>query len=505
VGLAGCEVVLGLGGLKDRQADASLPGDADPMTGPDAGGADDATVDAPTSGPDVDAEAESDASEGGGGEGGPLCSPNACGGCGVLDAGVGDACGQCGQYVCGGADGGAGAGTLVCSDPGLNACGGCGQLSGAPSAACGCNGQFQFVCSADKTSVTCNDPGANACGGCGTLSAAPGGSCGSCGQYACNAGNTAVTCSDPGLNACGGCGALAGAPNAACGSCGKFACNGTTAVKCNDPGTNACGGCGTLTATVGAACGTCGKYACTAAKTAVTCNDPGTTNSCPTWCSSQSPPSGVAASDFQCLDFDHGLPSGSVWALATANAGTAKISTAAYDSAPNSLQTIANAGSLDQGTLTWTGGGPTPIKGFTVTAAINYTRQNGNYSTDEGSVSLIDILTGFSEVVLYHSGAGLAFAAGSGPTAGGVFFCQCPIGVSELTSSIWNTVSISADIASGNITTTIDGTTETCGCSFKQDTSITVQIGANGDQDPTTAPTFGWSGYWDNVTVAVRR
>jgi hypothetical protein len=357
LGVGGCEVVLGLGDLKDRQADASSPGDANPMIAPDAGAADEPDAGAANTPDDGAANTPADA---------------------TLDAPI---------------------------------------------------------------------PGAD---------------------VAADAGD----------------GGSEGAPPCAM---------------------NACGGCGTLSATPGAACGTCGKYACTSDKTAVTCNDPGTTNSCPTWCSSQSPPSGVAASDFQCLDFDHGLPSQSVWALTTAKAGIAKISTAAYDSMPNSLQTIANAGSADQGTLTWNGAGATPIKGFTISAAINYTRQNGNYSTDEGEVSLIDIQTGFSEVGLYHTGSGLALAAGSGPTSGGVFTCECPIGVADLTSSIWNTVTITADTTSGNITTTIDGTSSTCACSFKQDTSIQVEIGANGNQDPTTPPTYGWSGYWDNVTVAVQR
>jgi hypothetical protein len=437
-------------------------------------------------------------------EAGP-CSPNACGGCVVLTATLGASCGQCGQYACNGQN------AVTCQDPGKNACGGCGTLAGTPGGPCGCNSSYTFVCSADKTSVTCTDPGANACGGCGTLSATPGSPCGMCGTETCSADKTSVSCSDPGLNACGGCGALPAAPGAACGTCGAEVCGANkTSVTCSDPGANACGGCGTLSAAPGAACGTCGTQVCSANKTSVSCNDPGTTNSCPTWCTGKTPPSGVAASDYTCVDFDNGsLPSTNGWSKGTGTAGGASmISTAKYESASDSM--FASVSGNAQAALAgWTDNASSAFTKFTVSAGVYPSFAGGPTWTGSGTtgpaqswVNVLCIFAGPNQICLnYTNGGNTEFQSSYVGfylwTQNGSMEKDCQL-TTPPTMNAWNDMQLVGDWGAGSGQLFIGGVSAGAACMTPLMSSTQAQalVGLIGSG---TISTFG--AYYDDVQV----
>ena len=396
---------------------------------------------------------------------------------------------------------------IGCKDPGLNACGGCGAIAGTPGGTCGCNNTYTFACSADKTSVACGDPGANACGGCGTLSAAPGAACGQCGAYACSADKTSVACSDPGLNACGGCGTLPAAPNAACGTCGKEVCGSSkTTVSCSDPGANACGGCGALSAAPGASCGTCGTYVCSADKGSVSCNDPGATNSCPTWCTSEPAPSGIATADYQCLDFDNGLPSSSIWEEGLSGSGTLSRSTTESQSAPASLYATVT-GASDVALLAWSDSVSSgAVTMTTLSAAIDPTFAGGPQWVGGGENLLCVQTDGDGVCLAFTNGAmtsfktsysGFYIQAGSGGTS-----VQCP--VTNVPLNAWSNVSLVANHGSGAIQLLVNGVNQTtCSMSFAADMDVQlVQIGLIGSIGTTTG---SFSTAYDNVQVEVAR
>src|SRR6185437_4337237 len=58
-----------------------------------------------------------------------------------------------------------------------------------------------------------------------------------------------------------------------------------------------------------------------------------------TWCTQQTAPSGVAATDYACLDFDGGkLPTGGGWTSVVANGGTSTVTTQKASSLPDGWQ-----------------------------------------------------------------------------------------------------------------------------------------------------------------------
>lgn len=206
---------------------------------------------------------------------------NACGGCDVLDHGVGTACGsgECGlgtwQCVSDNAV------SCVSTDVALNACGGCATLAMEPGEDCGDCGEAR--CVDDPDQIGCVDPGFNSCESCIELAAEPDTSCGDCGggTWICDPVGEDVVCDTPTpTNACGGCDVLeqeVGDPcSATCGA-GFWDCATENTVLCDaESGTiNSCGGCDVLENEPGTLCDSCGEFHCTADPNVTECIDPG--------------------------------------------------------------------------------------------------------------------------------------------------------------------------------------------------------------------------------------
>ncbi len=319
-------------------------------------------------------------------------------------------------------------------------------------------------------------------------------------------GNASDVCT---RNACGGCSALSGAPGGACGQCGQYACdNATGTLKCNDPGQNACMGCGALNAMPGVTCGTCGKYVCNAGKTAVTCDDPALTNMCPTWCTAHPAPAGVAASDYQCIDFDNAMAPPATWPVTATGMGTVARTNARASSPSYSLLSSITAAHEDAGTIAWNDVGATPITSLSVSAAMSPTTPGGVFPPSNGGMDVLCVASGGNRTCLDYTvnGNGANFTGlyvywsfvGGAAVAG-----QCPLTVTNLTPNIWSIVTLSIDVATHVIVVTINGTTVTSSCSgqIASDTVAKVTVGAT----THSFNNFSWAGYYDNVQATIRR
>ena len=288
---------------------------------------------------------------------------------------------------------------------------------------------------------------------------------------------------------------------------GKIVCSGS----CVTP--NACGGCGTITQTVGGACGTCGTYVCTADKTALTCNDPGTTNSCPTFCTGHPAPSGVAASDYQCLDFDKGsLPSSSVWAPVTAGSGTLSATTARFNSSPDSMVTTVTANEADSAALRWSNTGSTAISNVLVSMQIEPVTPAQVLPSSSDELDLISLDSTSTRTFLYYvenvnptyNGLGLRWQIIGGAALGG----NCVLGTT-LNLNQWNSLQLNVVASGGALSITLNGASVSCPCcpssyGFAGSNSVTVTVGA-ADFGLFQPSYFPWTSYFDNIQATIQR
>jgi hypothetical protein len=271
---------------------------------------------------------------------------------------------------------------------------------------------------------------------------------------------------------------------------------------------NACGGCGTLATTVDASCGMCGSYECDAG--VLWCNDPGTTNSCPTWCSSQPIPTGVAARDYQCVDFDNGTPPSSTWVQTVTGGGMVSRSMVEWDSPSYSLMSSVNTGSSDIATLTWTDVGSTAVSSVSLTAAIDPVTAI-SLGTPWGNtyVNLMCISTGHNQTCLSYTYDGTTTGANnytgymvSKNYSGGIAtFSECGV-TPSLNTSLWNTVELIVTPGTGTVQVFANGmSAASCPDSFDTDTNASVSVGLS--NNGTTGA--GWTAYFDNIVAAVHR
>lgn len=217
-------------------------------------------------------------------------------------------------------------------------------------------------CITTPSDAACGSGGA-ACKACGSGLECNGSSC-VCTSSSCTAGccSDAVTClpfaqqSDGQCGAGKACSSCAAAmqscnkTNGLCtctpASCPAGCCDGNACLPYANQNDSACG-------SGGATCGSCGagKY----------CDSKGACLAS-TWCKTQVLPSGVMTEDYQCLDFDSGMPPANTWVPNVKETGVLELVTDQVRSTPNSLHSIAWATppevfAPDIAHLTWTSSG----------------------------------------------------------------------------------------------------------------------------------------------------
>jgi hypothetical protein len=223
--------------------------------------------------------------------------------------------------------------------------------------------------------------------------------------------------------------------------------------------------------------------------------------------------------DFQCLDFDTGLPSTTIWTQTKTNGGTFAISKALAYSAPNSLLGSVPAApdyaSQGTGTLTWSVVGADPVKSATIDARLNPPSMGGVTPPWTGQVDLMCLTIGDSSsfgsaCLQYTQGSAQDWMPG-GYTglmltweiiSGAAALGQCQV-TGALTNGIWNTVELKGTGGGGGLSVLINGTSALSGCGpvFPATTAAKAVVGLNAGNVTSSS----YSMYFDNVVVAVQR
>ena len=228
-----------------------------------------------------------------------------------------------------------------------------------------------------------------------------------------------------------------------------------------------------------------------------------------TWCTQQTVPASVAATDYACADFDDGkLPSGGGWTSVIANGGTSATTTQKASSLPDGWQTSVGAGDGVKAALAWHAAGAQPIASVTVAADISPLGSQGLSPAWSGSVSLLCVAFGSGQACLqYTVGQDTGFATGytgyyltmeyEGSAA---TFSQYQV-YGSLQPNLWTRVEIQIIASSKQIQVTIPGATNAAVAGhFDPDTAVDVTVGPE-----TSGATSGWGGYLDNIVIDVAR
>ena len=234
----------------------------------------------------------------------------------------------------------------------------------------------------------------------------------------------------------------------------------------------------------------------------------------PTWCETQSRPAGVAVADYQCLDFDRGLPEKATWPQTIKNAGTFALATDRASSPANSVKvtvpTASDFASAATAIVTWQDVGAAALTSASITADLSPVSVAGVTTPWTGSVTLMCVSFGSGDACLsYTRGADTAFKAGytgyyieATYTGGAAMRDECEV-TGTLTANLWKRVELRVTkSASPSIQVLFAGTVAgTCNMGFDADSVATFTFG----EAAHAATTLPWSMYYDNVVAVVKR
>jgi hypothetical protein len=268
-------------------------------------------------------------------------------------------------------------------------------------------------------------------------------------------------------------------------SCPDGCCSGSACVPYPNQGDSACG-------KSGAACAPCesGKY-CDANGACLTS----------TWCKTQAIPSGIAAADYQCLDFDTGMPSTNIWMpTVKGESGTLELVTDQVRSVPNSLHSVAWTTNpelfpSDVAHLTWRASGNL-ISAVTLATDAYFTETYGGYPN--GYNDYLCVTMGGTKACLSYRYPNRDIFAITFPTL------SSPVPVCDVTVLIeylkWSHVEMTLS-NTGVVTLSVNGAPMTCssGVAISSGAS-SVQIGAE-----SISPNNWGDIRVDNVITYVRR
>jgi len=365
---------------------------------------------------------------------------------------------------------------------------------GTACSACSVPAQSNATCDGTQCGFSCL-PNYKRCGNaciaeaacCSNADCQANAACGATGACACASG----------FKACGN----ACIPNGAC--CSDTECQGNatcTAGACQ---------CKNLFRACGAECipglGCCSVAEC---GTGQLCSN----HQCSFWCGTQTRAANVAAADYQCMDFDTGLPA-SPWTYS--DAASTKLDTSRAATAPNSLRAaeVENG----NGVLTWNFTGATPASSITFAAQIS-PDAHSNLLPDPVTADLVCLTIGYTHACLSYgfkasiltndadsnNYTGLYLSWSTNNPSGAAFTEDCALrapggGNMDFQAGVWNDTVFKINRSDGSMNVTIGGKTATpvCKGGFDTDTNGQVRYGLY--------PGWQWAVNYDNVVVSVAR
>jgi hypothetical protein len=231
----------------------------------------------------------------------------------------------------------------------------------------------------------------------------------------------------------------------------------------------------------------------------------------PRWCTTQARPAGVAAADYQCLDFEGGLPPTGTWAPISAGVTSRMLTNARASSLPQSLLTGtsgATGTARQEARLEWQNVGSTGVSSLSIAADINPVNFAGVAPPWTGSIDLLCVGFGSAEACFsYTRGADLSFADGYTGyfidhtfSGGPAYQRQCQL-TGNLTANLWTRVELRLTRNPATIQVFIAGASAgQCSAGVLDDTVTAATFGQIAFPD-----TPGWTVYYDNVIAVVRR
>jgi hypothetical protein len=231
----------------------------------------------------------------------------------------------------------------------------------------------------------------------------------------------------------------------------------------------------------------------------------------PRWCSTQARPNNVAAADYQCLDFEGGLPPAATWAPISAGLGSRSISNARASSLPQSLLSAtsgATGTARQEARLEWHNVGAIGVSSLSIAADINPVNFAGVAPPWTGSIDLLCVSFGSGEACFsYTRGADLSFADGYTGyfidhmfTGGPAYQYQCQL-TGNLTANLWTRVELRLTRTPATAQVFIAGASAgQCNAGVLDDTVTDVSFGQRAFPEAA-----GWTVYYDNVVAMVRR
>ena len=224
-----------------------------------------------------------------------------------------------------------------------------------------------------------------------------------------------------------------------------------------------------------------------------------------TWCDTQTPSVGVAAADFQCLDFETEVEA-AVWVSEVTGTATLGTSTEKAFSPATSLRSFVPdaAAFADRtvATLAWSNVGASAVAGVRVAMQINPAGFGGLTPEWDGSIALVCVEFGSGSACLHYTRTGpatlfLPWSFVGGAAIGG----QCPVS-GALQVDLWNQVEliVGSDSSVRVLLNGVEATTD-CTASFGADTVANVTVGLQSRQ--TTYD--GWTVHFDDIVAETER
>jgi hypothetical protein len=221
----------------------------------------------------------------------------------------------------------------------------------------------------------------------------------------------------------------------------------------------------------------------------------------------------VAASEYQCVDFDSGMPAS--WGATVSGGGSLSQSADRAYSPSYSLVMATPTSNKTAATIMWSDPGTSPVRSVSASALLAPVIAPAVTPPTYAALTLLCVKVGFNTTCLKYAVNAHIFSSSGVYT--GVFVewryvgsfavsGRCPLSVTNLATNVWNAVRLDVDVNTGGIGAQINGASAASSCTQtypSPDTVASVTIGPSVDMYADVAP--AWTGYVDDIVAIVRR